>query len=177
MITRRVLFSMAIVIILALALSGQAMAGPGTDQVPERKIVVFKTEFRNLHEQEAILARFGSPSKALPIVNGWAVAISPVLQARLGQLREVARIDDDVEVYALPDVGGTAVKPAATQLAETLPWGVDRIDAELAWATSRGASVKVAIIDTGIDLSHPDLKANIKGGYNAVIPTKSPNDD
>ena len=30
-----------------------------------------------------------------------------------------------------------------------------------------GYGVKVAIIDTGIDVEHPDLIANIKGGYNA----------
>ncbi|SFR18261.1 Subtilase family protein [Desulfoscipio geothermicus DSM 3669] len=32
-------------------------------------------------------------------------------------------------------------------------------------------------MDTGIDLSHPDLLANIKGGYNAIKPNKSPADD
>ena len=37
-------------------------------------------------------------------------------------------------------------------------WGVDRIDADLAWGTSKGAGVQVAILDTGID---KDLKANI----------------
>ncbi|MBC7336503.1 MAG: S8 family peptidase, partial [Clostridia bacterium] len=37
--------------------------------------------------------------------------------------------------------------------------------------------VKVAVLDTGIDLDHPDLQANIKGGINTIHPRKSPDDD
>ncbi len=62
---------------------------------------------------------------------------------------------------------------------EEVPWGVDRIDADLAWSTTKGAGVKVAIVDTGIDMDHPDLEANIKGGFNAIAPArkyKDPND-
>ncbi|MFC1741905.1 S8 family peptidase [Nanoarchaeota archaeon] len=53
--------------------------------------------------------------------------------------------------------------PTPTQ---ELPWGVDRIDAELASTT--GLGVKVCIIDTGIDRNHPDLAANIVTGINYV---------
>ncbi len=50
---------------------------------------------------------------------------------------------------------------------QTLPMGIDRIDAEqTATRTNKGAGINVAIIDTGIDLKHPDLKANIVGGKN-----------
>ncbi|HUV56648.1 MAG TPA: S8 family peptidase [Dehalococcoidales bacterium] len=40
---------------------------------------------------------------------------------------------------------------------EVLPWGVDRVDAELVHPSNKGTGVKVAILDTGIDLDHPDL--------------------
>jgi len=40
---------------------------------------------------------------------------------------------------------------------QTLPWGVDHIDAEVAWATTRGSGAKIAILDTGGDFDHPDL--------------------
>jgi len=40
-----------------------------------------------------------------------------------------------------------------------------------------GTCVKVGIIDTGIDVEHPDLIGNIKGGYNATSKKKSYDDD
>ncbi|MBT2565554.1 S8 family serine peptidase [Arthrobacter sp. ISL-85] len=36
-----------------------------------------------------------------------------------------------------------------------------------AWEVSKGAGVKVAVIDSGIDAQHPDLKGAIAGGYDA----------
>ncbi|MXR42144.1 S8 family serine peptidase [Halobaculum sp. WSA2] len=48
---------------------------------------------------------------------------------------------------------------------QTLPWGVDRVDAETAHANGdTGAGADVAIIDTGIDSDHPDLQANLGEG-------------
>jgi subtilisin family serine protease len=36
-----------------------------------------------------------------------------------------------------------------------------------AWEVSKGAGVKVAVIDSGVDASHPDLKGAVTGGYDA----------
>ena len=54
---------------------------------------------------------------------------------------------------------------------QTLPWGVDRIDADQVWNVSKGtqgAGVNVAVLDTGIDTNHPDLAANLAGKYSCV---------
>lgn len=75
----------------------------------------------------------------------------------------------------LPEIGRfvpSSVPPQAALppgvVAAEIPWGISRVNAPAAWARSQGEGVKVAIIDTGIDCTHPDLRANCAGGYNAV---------
>jgi subtilisin family serine protease len=67
--------------------------------------------------------------------------------------------------------------PTPTGSLQPIPWGVDRIDAEKVWDTSPADNIKVAIIDTGIDLDHPDLRANVKGGINTIRSNRSADDD
>jgi subtilisin len=57
-----------------------------------------------------------------------------------------------------PDVTYIEEDPVMYALEQSLPWGMDRIDADLVWpGGNTGAGVDVAILDTGIDGSHPDL--------------------
>ena len=60
---------------------------------------------------------------------------------------------------------------------QPIPWGVNRVDADNVWALTTANNIKVAIIDTGIDLDHPDLEANIKGGRNTIRTSRSADDD
>jgi len=63
------------------------------------------------------------------------------------------------------------------QEGESLPWGVDRIDAELVHPDYTGAGIKIALIDSGIDYNHPDLDDNYVRGYDFVNDDNDPMDD
>ena len=59
--------------------------------------------------------------------------------------------------------------PAAAQAAPNDPfyglqWGQQQLHTEPAWTTSTGAGQTIAIVDAGIELSHPDLAGKIVGG-------------
>ena len=61
-----------------------------------------------------------------------------------------------------------------------MTWGLTKIRAEEAWSVTAGSpQVKIAIIDTGVDMSHPDLQANIDqaGARNFVEANQPPDDD
>ncbi|MDA0773121.1 MAG: S8 family serine peptidase [Cyanobacteria bacterium] len=40
-------------------------------------------------------------------------------------------------------------------------WGFKQIDAEAAWDNTRGAGITVAVIDSGLDINHPDINDNV----------------
>lgn len=44
----------------------------------------------------------------------------------------------------------------------TKQWGLHKIQAEQAWSMSDGTGAVIAILDTGVDLGHPDLAANLE---------------
>ncbi len=43
-------------------------------------------------------------------------------------------------------------------------YGPQQVRAEQAWSTSTGAGTRIAIVDSGVDLDHPDLAGKIAGG-------------
>jgi subtilisin len=98
----------------------------------------------------------------------------PVGQAVIGRFgrddREALRTHHGVR-YVEPDIRVHAV-------GETLPWGVDRVDAEVVHSSGNtGSGADIAIIDTGIDKDHSDLQANVGTGASFVDYTSSWNDD
>ncbi|KKU77101.1 MAG: hypothetical protein A2214_01395 [Candidatus Harrisonbacteria bacterium RIFOXYA1_FULL_48_8] len=136
-----------------------------------RKIVVFKNGLSDSQKDKIIERVGGVKFKNLDQIGAKAVRFSS--RAAIEMLKtdpNVARVDDDVIVEALGKI--------SAQPSQVLPWGVDRIDAELVWPSGNVADpVKVGIIDTGISSSHPDLAANVKGGVNTINPRRSWNDD
>ncbi|MDN9011032.1 S8 family peptidase [Brevibacillus laterosporus] len=51
---------------------------------------------------------------------------------------------------------------------DEIPWGVEHIGAPGLWHVTKGKGIKVAVIDTGISQSHPDLKGQIKGKVSVI---------
>ncbi len=63
----------------------------------------------------------------------------------------------------------TEFKIALNDPALVQAWGLKKSSAELAWTVSLGnRKITVAVIDTGCDVNHEDLKGNIVPGWNFV---------
>jgi len=56
-------------------------------------------------------------------------------------------------------------------------WEIKLFNIDKQWRLSKGEGVRVAVIDTGCDLNHDDLKNNIGQGINIVKPGSDPLDD
>lgn len=178
----KIAFSLVVGVILTtiLSLISPIFASSAAFEFPRRKIIVFKQGILSELEKESLIDNLdGARIKDLKLINAKAAFLTPKAEKFLAKMNGVLRIDEDVEVFALENPALKAIKMeiAKLQFSEVLPWGVDRIDAEKIWSITAGDPVKVAVIDTGIDIYHPDLKANLKGGVNTINFKKSYNDD
>lgn len=157
-----------IFIILGAVLMVQSAygTGNGSGKIPGQYIVVLKDSVTDAGaiagelEKAHGLGHLYTYSHAL---KGFAAVIP---DGKLGAVKSdprVAYLSEDREVALLGAVYG---KPASstTQPAQSLPTGIDRVNAEQ--KTNKGTGVNVAVIDTGIDNTHPDLSANVAGGKN-----------
>lgn len=107
--------------------------------------------------EDVFLVRLPSSDNALDIVN--------------------KLMSSNLVVYAEPDFIQFTDAPAANNTVDNYSpqqWAIKNtftgfdVNALPAWRISKGKDIKVAVIDEGVDLNHPDLKANLLPGYDTT---------
>jgi aqualysin 1 len=123
-------------------------------KIPGSYIVVLKDN----EEPEPVVAKKKQEIGDLKVkhvykkaLNGFAVEIPDEEASKLRDNAEVAYVEQDQEVQAV---------------AQTLPWGIDKVDADRSTTkagdgTGTISNVNAYIIDTGIDTDHPDLNVAV----------------
>lgn len=178
---------------LALFFEPRAFAALSAIGVEDRIIVAFKAGTAPAEQKQVVSVNGLEVIADIPALAVLLVKAPPGLaasaRARLALDPRVWRADADVWrtwiETSLVSVHGTPF-PSVESALQGLPkfsavprgvrleapkatevqWGVARVNAPAAWRSNQGAGVKVAIIDTGIDPNHPELK--VAGGINAL---------
>jgi len=160
---RRVICCVVLLVSMAVGLMAQGQA----DRV---KVLIGFDQQPGASEQALIRAHGGTVKHTFHLIPAIAATIPQKAVEALSKNPAVAVIEADVPVYAL-DEYSTA-------------WGVQKINAATVHAagnmgatTPAGVSIKVCVIDSGIDKDHPDLAGNYAGGYDFVNSDDDPNDD
>ncbi|HCE98601.1 MAG: hypothetical protein A2X34_08585 [Elusimicrobia bacterium GWC2_51_8] len=169
-----------------------------------QKIISFETAYRGGPIVKSVESLGGRVTKQFQIIDA-LVAVFPdsVKDAGIYSLKGITNVEEDRYIKWIEEVSMNAtpfpsvenalsmihagegwethvftdIRPATDPAGEEIPWGVKRVNASGAWNFTEGAGIKVAVIDTGIDYTHPDLQANYAGGYNTIISTATPMDD
>jgi len=67
------------------------------------------------------------------------------------------------------ETGGAATSASPNDPLLSRQWGLTQIKAQGAWSRGAlGSGATIAIVDTGVDLNHPDLKGNLLPGVDLV---------
>ena len=147
-------------IALLLALSCLNLSAQNTDLLPEtnidrtmllvkHRVSVKDTVALEFHEQQ------GAKTKKLKHLRWSAVKLKDNEKHLIENYRK-SRLFERVDFArrCFPDV--TPNDPLYPQL-----WGMARIQAAAGWDKTRSSDVVVAVIDTGVDYNHPDLRDNL----------------
>ena len=166
----------------AISIGAPAAAKPG-DKIEGSYICVFKNDAvaRGNVRAEANKAASQSGGNVKHVyensIRGFSTNMSTTAASRIaGRNPKVAYCEQDQEMGFEQDSDALTFrqlgKPTPTQPAQQTPWGVTRVNGGAGVTTNARAWV----IDTGIDLDHPDLNVNSGLSRNFVSRETSPED-
>ena len=183
---RMALLVLVVAAVLAVVLGGSVVTAQGPADI--RSVVIFdEGTFGTQAADHALKAVGAAPIKTIDRARMAVVYLpSQAAMARLSGQRGVVRVERDIVVHATgsaaggapavlkkpPWAGGPSKDGGSDTPPQELPWGVERIGADPTSNNldggSTGDGINVAVLDTGIDLDHPDLMANVEGEYMAL---------
>ena len=141
-----------------------------------RQVVVFDDNVGEVIKTEILSKHHAIKVKDVKGTN--AVVVKAALSNNIADELEVRFVEVDY-VFHVERISNRKSKDTelVDQPREFIPWGVKYMSNLIPDISKTGVGIKVGIIDTGIDMDHPDLIDNIKGGYNATSKKKSYDDD
>jgi subtilisin family serine protease len=113
-------------------------------------------------------------------INGFAVDLTDDEAAEMRKSPGVRYVSRTIAIHALGSITPSHVARAEGNpltARQTIPPNIDMVHARDVWPLTRGGNANVVIFDTGVDIKHADLIANIAGGYNTIDQSNNFNDD
>jgi subtilisin family serine protease len=147
---------------------------PTAESVPGEFLVSFQRGVSEANRKAAVESKGGKIVKQLPALGSTLVHFATSqdkARANAKELKADKRVAS-VEANLVYRTTQTPNDPAYAQ-----QWAFPKISAPQAWDTQLGnSSVVIAVIDTGVERTHPDLDAKIVPGYDFVQGDTAPDD-
>jgi len=143
--------------------------------VPGRLVVKFQGDFPLAQRRAQLAAEGLAPGDHLPLLDVELVEV-PVGQ-ELALAKQLER--NPTVLYAEPDYFAHAIATVPNDAYyASYQWNMPHIGLETAWDTTTGSSsITIAVVDTGVDSTHPDLSGKVVAGYDFINDDSDPSDD
>jgi subtilisin family serine protease len=144
------------------------------DYVPDEVLVKFSPGLSESGRSMALSAVNADVVDSIPELG---VLILRIPEGQAGHVIAQLRARGDVE-YAEPNYYASASDVIPNDPGWSQQYNMAAIHAPAGWGYTTGATwVTIAILDTGVDLTHPDLAAKILPGIDIVNNDSDPSDD
>ncbi|MUG73814.1 S8 family serine peptidase [Paenibacillus validus] len=158
-----------------------------TAELERRHIIQFATA----QDYDAFACHMNLKSKSFPqlrqvrplrLIRAISCPLSSVDRIASAPFVQSVEADVRIRLHARGPSSGSSSLYAGTPAAADpeavkIPWGIRHIRAPEVWSKSRGDQIRIAVIDTGADYSHPDLRHCLSRGINVLSHQPYPIDD
>jgi subtilisin len=144
-------------VIISIAFHGTALV--------ERNVIIGYHQMPGYVDENEIKNNGGDIRQSYRIIPAVSAKLSDQAIAKLKNNPRVAYIENDTILQATVDE-------------YNISWGVKHIGSKIVHDNSvNGTGVKIAVLDTGIDYNHEDLRDNYMGGFDFAFNDSDPFDD
>jgi subtilisin len=143
---------------MTLVIMGLMLCLPLTARAKEKAVIVGFHERPGPSEKALIHEAKGIIKRSYRLIPAMAVKVSEKEIEKIKKNKKVAYVEEDAIYRAVEPIPGSEYAHAHA-------------------AGNKGAGVRIAVLDTGIDYTHEDLDGNYRGGYDFVFNDDDPRDD